>query len=53
YQAGSGQLAIKEHDVIAKAIIDQNSKAARTAMHAHIESSLKRFAPTAQAINKK
>ncbi|CAB4735378.1 unannotated protein [freshwater metagenome] len=39
--------------MIAKAIIDQNSKAARTAMHAHIESSLKRFAPTAQAINKK
>ena len=53
YQAGSGQLAIKEHDVIAKAIIAQNSKAARSAMHAHIESSLKRFAPAAQAINKK
>ena len=52
YQVGSGQLAIKEHDVIAKAIIEQNSKAARTAMHAHIESSLKRFAPAAQAINK-
>jgi DNA-binding FadR family transcriptional regulator len=53
YQVGSGQLALKEHDVIAKAIIDQNSKAARTAMYAHIESSLKRFSPAAQAINKK
>jgi DNA-binding GntR family transcriptional regulator len=53
YQVGSGQLAIKEHDVIAKAIIAQNSKAARTAMHSHIESSLKRFAPTAKAINSK
>ncbi|MFM8620482.1 MAG: GntR family transcriptional regulator [Candidatus Nanopelagicaceae bacterium] len=53
YESGSGQLALKEHDVIAKAIIEQNSKAARTAMHAHIESSLKRFSPAAQAINKK
>lgn len=47
YQSGSGQLAIKEHDAIAKAILDQNSKAARIAMHAHIESSLKRFSPAA------
>ena len=51
YQVGSGQLAIKEHDAIAKAIINQNSKAARNAMHSHIENSLKRFSPTALAIN--
>jgi DNA-binding GntR family transcriptional regulator len=53
YQVGSGQLALKEHEMIAKAIIDQNSKAARAAMFTHIESSLKRFSPAAQAINKK
>jgi DNA-binding GntR family transcriptional regulator len=51
YQGGSGQLAIKEHDVIAKAILDQNPKAAKAAMHSHIESSLKRFSPAAQASN--
>ena len=52
YQSGSGQLAIKEHDAIAKAILDQNPKAAKAAMHAHIESSLKRFSPAAAAANK-
>ena len=52
YQSGSGQLAIKEHDAIAKAILDQNPKAAKSAMHAHIESSLKRFAPKAAAAQK-
>lgn len=52
YQSGSGQLAIKEHDEIAKAILDQNPKAARSTMHAHIESSLKRFAPSAKEVNK-
>lgn len=52
YQSGSGQLAIKEHDAIAKAILDQNAKAAKAAMHAHIESSLKRFSPAAVAVNK-
>jgi hypothetical protein len=52
YQSGSGQLAIKEHDAIAKAILDQNSKAAKAAMHAHIESSLKRFSPSAGAANR-
>jgi DNA-binding FadR family transcriptional regulator len=51
YQSGSGQLAIKEHDAIAKAILDQNPKAAKAAMHAHIESSLKRFSPAAAARN--
>jgi DNA-binding GntR family transcriptional regulator len=49
YQSDSGQLAIKEHDAIAKAILDQNPKAAKSAMHAHIESSLKRFSPSATA----
>lgn len=53
YPSGSDQLAIKEHKLIAKAIITQNPKVARSAMHAHIESSLKRFAPTAQVINRK
>jgi DNA-binding GntR family transcriptional regulator len=52
YQSGSGQLAIKEHDAITKAIIDQNPKAARSAMHSHIESSLKRFSPSVKAANK-
>lgn len=52
YQSGSGQLAIKEHDAIAKAILEQNPKAAKAAMHAHIESSLKRFSPAAAAANK-
>lgn len=52
YHSGSGQLAIKEHDEIAKAILDQNPKMARSTMHAHIESSLKRFAPAAKEVNK-
>lgn len=52
YHSGSGQLAIKEHDEIAKAILDQNPKMARSTMHAHIESSLKRFAPSAKEVNK-
>lgn len=52
YQSGSGQLAIKEHDEIAKAILEQNPKTARSTMHAHIESSLKRFAPAAKEVNK-
>ena len=51
YQTGSGQLAIKEHEAIAKALIEHNSKAARTAMHSHIENSLKRFSPAAKALN--
>ena len=52
YQSGSGQLAIKEHDAIAKVILGQNPKAARSAMHSHIESSLKRFSPSVKAVNK-
>jgi DNA-binding FadR family transcriptional regulator len=53
YQSGSGQLAIKEHAAIATAILEQNPKAARTAMHSHIESSLKRFSPSVKAVNKR
>ena len=52
YHSGSGQLAIKEHDAITKAILDQNPKAARSAMYSHIESSLKRFSPSVKAVNK-
>jgi DNA-binding GntR family transcriptional regulator len=52
YQSDSGQLAIKEHDAIAKAILDQNPKAAKSAMHAHIEASLKRFSPSAATVRK-
>ena len=52
YHSGSGQLAIQEHDAIAKAILDQNPKAARIAMHSHIESSLRRFAPSVKEVNK-
>jgi DNA-binding FadR family transcriptional regulator len=48
-----GQLALKEHDVIAKAILSQNPKAAKLARHKHIESSLKRFAPAALNVKKK
>ncbi len=52
YQGSSGQLAIKEHDVIAKAILNRDPKAAKAAMHSHIECSLKRFSPSAEAVNK-
>lgn len=46
YQNGSGQLAIIEHDVIAQAIIEGDSKAARLGMHSHIQSSLRRISTT-------
>ncbi len=52
YQKGAGKLAFKEHEVIAKAIIEMKPKIARNAMHSHIESSLKRFSPSAESINK-
>lgn len=52
YQSGSGQLAIKEHAVIANAILDGNPKAAKVAMHNHIEASLKRISPAALAVSK-
>lgn len=51
YQSDSGQLAIKQHEAIAKAIIDKNGKLAKSAMFTHIESSLQRFSRAAQALN--
>jgi len=51
YQSGSGQLAIKQHNEIFKAITSGDGKGAKQAMHDHIESSLKRFSPAAEAIN--
>lgn len=49
YQSGSGQRAVEEHIEIANAILENNPKAARIAMHSHIENSLIRFAPRATA----
>ena len=43
YQSDKGQLAVKQHSAIAKAIIAHNGPKARVEMHTHIESSLKRF----------
>jgi len=51
YQSDSGQLAIQQHHDITKALIAKNPKQAKAAMHSHIESSLRRFSPAAQAIN--
>lgn len=53
YQSDSGQLAIKQHQAIAKAIIAKDSKQAKSIMSSHIESSLRRFSPAAQAINER
>lgn len=50
YNSASGQVAIKEHEDIAAAITTGNFKAAQRAMHQHIESSLKRFYPAANAL---
>lgn len=51
YQSDSGQLAIKQHEEITKAIIIKNAKLAKSTMFSHIESSLRRFSPAAQALN--
>lgn len=48
YQDESSHLAIKEHQVIANAILEGDSKAAAKAMSSHIESSLKRWSPTVE-----
>ena len=45
YHSDRGQLAIKQHVAIAKAIASHNSEKAKAEMHSHIESSLKRFTP--------
>ena len=51
YQSGPGSTTMKEHDAISKAIIEGDSKGARAAMLAHIQTSLGRFAPGAEALN--
>ncbi len=43
YQSNRGQLAIKQHAAIAKAITSHNPETAKNEMYRHIESSLKRF----------
>ncbi len=50
YNSASGQVAIKEHEEIALAITSGNFKSAQKSMHLHIESSLKRFYPAANAL---
>jgi len=45
YHSDRGQLAIKQHVAIAKAIASHNSEKAKAEMYSHIESSLKRFTP--------
>jgi len=50
YNSESGQVAIREHEEIATAITSGNFKAAQKAMYTHIESSLKRFYPAANAL---
>lgn len=45
YQSNRGQLAIKQHAAIAKAITSHNPEKAKAEMYGHIESSLKRFTP--------
>ena len=45
YQSDRGQLAIKQHTAIAKAICAHNPEKAKAEMYSHIESSLKRFTP--------
>lgn len=51
YQSNRGQLAIKQHTAIAKAITSRSPEKARAEMHSHIESSLKRFTPDLQLVH--
>ena len=51
YQSDRGQLAIKQHVAIAKAISSHNPERAKAKMHSHIESSLKRFTPDLQLVH--
>ena len=51
-QTESGERTIEEHSIIANAILAKNPKAARNAMHDHIQSSLKRFTPATMELNK-
>ena len=51
YHSDRGQLAIKQHAAIAKAITSHNAEKAKAEMYSHIESSLKRFTPDLQQVN--
>jgi len=51
YHSDRGQLAIKQHVAIAKAITSRNPERAKAEMHSHIESSLKRFTPDLQLVH--
>ncbi len=51
YQSDRGQLAIKQHVAIAKAITSRNPERAKKEMHSHIESSLKRFTSDLQLVH--
>ena len=51
YQSDRGQLALKQHVAIAKAITSHNPERAKAEMHSHIESSLKRFTPDLHQVN--
>ncbi len=51
YQSDSGQIAMKEHAEITKAILAKNSKVAKATMYKHIESSMRRYSPAAQAVH--
>jgi len=51
YHSDRGQLAIKQHVAIAKAITSRNSEKAKAEMYIHIESSLKRFTPDLQLVH--
>jgi len=51
YHSDRGQLAIKQHVAIAKAISSRNPERAKAEMHSHIESSLKRFTPDLQLVH--
>ena len=45
YQSESGQLALRQHEEIAEAIIGRDAPLARSSMYAHIEASIRAYAP--------
>jgi DNA-binding GntR family transcriptional regulator len=51
YQSDRGQIAIRQHVAIAKAITSRNPERAKKEMHGHIESSLKRFTSDLQLVH--
>ena len=52
YEPKSGFLALKEHEAIAKAVIEGDEQKAADLMLGHIQNSLQRFAPTMTAMEK-